>query len=282
MAHGGSAEWDAQVAAAVEPLRAEAPTALALGMANPETMEAALDTLRDQGISNVAVVRLFISGESFLPQTEYLLGLSNSPPPFFIHHGHAAGSGPPTPIDHGLRVATHRGGLVDHTLTGRILLERARALSRNPSRESVLVLGHGVGDEARNDSLLAAMDGAVAQLRAMGFYGVEVETLREDWPEARKLAVDRIRRYVVTESESGRKVLVLPLRVSGFGPYAEVLDGLDYVPGSGLLPHSEVTDWIRATAASIACSQGWPNRPYAVAGHDDDGEPDYPPIPACR
>ena len=38
---------------------------------------------------------------------------------------------------------------------------------------------------------------------------------------------------------------VVPFRVSGFGPYARVLEGLDYeASGQGLLPHANVSKWI--------------------------------------
>ena len=117
-----------------------------------------------------------------------------------------------------------------------------------------------MGDEAKNDNLLLAMEEAADRLRAAGFARVEAETLREDWPEARDQATHRIREFVVTNSEAGKRVLVLPLRVTGFGPYAETLSGLDYAAGSALLPHPAVTDWIRETAVSIARSQDWPTR----------------------
>src|SRR5688500_5239450 len=75
MAHGGMPEWDAAVAEAVTPMKDVVPTSLALGMADPATMQAALDSLQSQGVDKVAVVRLFLSGESFIHDTEFYLGL---------------------------------------------------------------------------------------------------------------------------------------------------------------------------------------------------------------
>ena len=80
MAHGGGAEWNGRVEEALKPLRARIPVALALGMADPGTMQSALDSLHDQGVNAVAVVRLFVSGASFLHPTEFLLGLRPDPP----------------------------------------------------------------------------------------------------------------------------------------------------------------------------------------------------------
>jgi hypothetical protein len=46
--------------------------------------------------------------------------------------------------------------------------------------------------------------------------------------------------------------LVITFRVHGFGPYAEVLQGCEYIAdGKGLLPHPAVTRWIERQAALL-------------------------------
>jgi len=266
MAHGGSEEWNRQVAEAVAPLASEVPTRLAYGMADPRTLQAALDSLSDDGVTRVAVVRMFLSGRSFLDQTEYFLGLSPTPPAAFVlmDHGnshagaHHAGPSPdPRPIDHGLTIATHAPGMLDSPETAAIMRARALEVSRSPATESVLLLAHGMGDDAENDEVLAAVRGIGRGVEAEGFARVEVATLREDWETARAAAEEEIRAFVGAESAEGRRVLVLPVRLSGFGPYAAVLDGLDYLPAEGLLPHPAVTDWLRSTAQAVACAHGW-------------------------
>ena len=86
---------------------------------------------------------------------------------------------------------------------------------------------------------------------------VEVATLREDREEARVAAEAAIRSFVESQTAQGRRVLVLPYRLSGFGPYAAVLEGLDYVAGDGLLPHDAISRWIEQTAAGVACENAW-------------------------
>jgi hypothetical protein len=64
-----------------------------------------------------------------------------------------------------------------------------------------------------------------------------VETLREDWPDKRQAAEVRIRGFVERADREGGRAIVIPFRVQGFGPYTEVLNGLDYVSdGRGLVP----------------------------------------------
>ena len=258
MAHGGSDAWNSAVAEAVTPISQRVPTAVAFGMADPLTLRASLDSLREEGVDRVAVVRMFISGQSFLDQTKYFLGLSESAPERLFLMGRSAQD--PTarePLRHGMEIVTHDDGLMVSPVVGDIVLERAMARSTDLGQESVLIIAHGMGDEGENDRVLEAMRVAAARVGEAGFGDVRVATLREDWAEARVEAERSLRDYVTRETASGRRVIVLPFRLSGFGPYAEVLQGLDYLPGESLLPHSRIADWVSAIATRTACSAGW-------------------------
>jgi sirohydrochlorin ferrochelatase len=257
MAHGGSDSWNRTVMEAVEPLTTEMPLAVSFGMADPQTMRAAIDSLRADGVRRVAVVRLFLSGRSFLDQTEYLLGLSATPPETFMLMGGHGGAHDTRPIDHGIEVATHAEGLMTSPEAARIVAERARSAGHDPSDESLLLVAHGMGDDDENEEVRRAMEAIIDDMSSAPYAAVAVATLREDWAEKRAEEEARIRRFVEDESRAGRRVIVVPMRLSGFGPYAEVLAGLEYAPAEGLLPHEAITDWIRSTAARVACAQGW-------------------------
>jgi hypothetical protein len=260
MAHGGTGEWDEAVANVAASLARDWPTTVAFGMADSESLTRGLDALRVAGVDRVAVVRLFLSGASFRDETKYLLGLSDLAPTAFRAHGggHAAGATPPPEqIRHGLEVATHEDGIVDSDEAGRILADRVRSISRDGPSETLLLLAHGMGDPADDEQLLAAMAAIEVHVRERGFTWVHRATLREDWPEARAIAEREIRDYVRAQNTAGRRVLVVPVRVSGFGPYADVLEGLDYVGAEALLPHAAVSDWLRRKVDEIATARGW-------------------------
>jgi hypothetical protein len=141
--------------------------------------------------------------------------------------------------------------LVESQRTGTILRERAVALSSDAANESVLIIAHGMGDAEHNAELLLHLDALADSVRAAAFHTVHVATLREDWAEHRRDAEKEIRQFVSHESEDGRTVIVVPFRLSGFGPYADVLEGLTYLSdGRGLVPHPAITDWIRDEIAS--------------------------------
>ena len=202
-------------------------------------------------------MRLFVSGESWYERTEQILGLKEGAP--------AAPAGGATPpecqegahgehghhrmalfrLDSSASFALSREGLLEAAETETILAERARGLSQKPAEEDVLILAHGPADDDENERWLANLAARAAGVRARGFHSIQVETLREDWPEKRAQAEERIRAYVAKAKEEGRRVIVLPFRLSGFGPYAKVLEGQAYVADQkGLLPHAAITEWV--------------------------------------
>jgi len=265
MAHGGSDEWNAAVEDAVSPLRDVIPTEIAFGMADPITLGKAVVKLEEQDVHCIAVVRLFMSAQSFLHQTEYLLGLRTDPPPFFISHGghgshHSSENKNPQPLPVKAEILLNQEGLLDASEMGEVLVQRAMTMSDGSGKESVLVIAHGPGDDAENDEWLGKLEKLADGIRAKGsFTSVEVHTLREDWEEKRAEAERRIRSFVASKSKDGGRVLVIPFRLFGFGPYEQVLEGLSYeANGMGLLPSSKVTGWIRAQARQILEKSGRP------------------------
>lgn len=271
MAHGGSPAWNQAVLEAVAPLRTGRPTAVAFGMADPHTLQQALDSLQAQGARRAVVVRLFLDGTSFQHQTEYLLGLRPDPPTRFLlhrpdnHHGHQRQETPP-PLRHNLELVLSQEGLMEAPEVGPILADRALALSQTPARESVLLLAHGTADEVQNARWIVALERHAQLIRALGFHVVHVATLREDWPALRADAERRIRAFVEAETQAGRTVLVIPFRVYGFGPYRKVLDGLSYrADETGLLPHPAITAWIERQWQRLSQQAGWlPQQTTAV------------------
>ncbi len=258
MAHGGSEEWNAAVEEAVAPLRDRVATSIAWGMANPHTLQASLDELSARGVDRVAVVRMFLSGDSFLDQTEWYFGLTDERPRYFVLMHHAASDpGARNPLRHDLRIATHLDGLLDSEEAGRVLRARARSAADPDRRSSVLFLAHGAGDDAEDGRIRARVEEFVAPLREEGFGSVWAETLREDWEEPRAEVEPRLRAWMDGRTAEGDEVIVVPVRLTGFGPYAEVFGEREYRAEAGLLPHAEIATWVARTADRVSCGEGW-------------------------
>lgn len=267
MAHGGNPEWDAGVLETLQPLKQKYPLEVAFGMADAYSLQEAVSKLEHQGVTDIAVVRLFISGESWYDRTRQILGLEAGAPardvPADSHAGHAEHGTHGTSTDaaqsahtmHRMefwQLQTHANfsmsteGLADAKGMSEVLLSRALELSKDPAREDVLILAHGPEDDGENERWLSAITERTDLLqRDGGFNQIKVATLREDWPEKRELAQQQARDFIIASRAAGRTPIVIPYRVHGFGPYAQALDGLDYVSdGKGLIPHPAVTRWI--------------------------------------
>lgn len=269
MAHGGSPAWNQSVLDAVEPLRDRYPVEVAFGMADACSLQEGVRKLEAQGVRTIGVVRLFISGESWYEETEKILGLRDGAPPAAAsacgggqenpggHEGHAGHGAHHSMalfrLDTKASFVLSKQGLSEAPEVGPILVDRAKSLSRAPEQEDVLILAHGPGDDAENQRWLTTIDARAAEIRAaLPFHRVEVLTLREDWPEKRQEAEKRVVDFVARAKAEGRKAIVIPFRLSGFGPYAEVLAGQEYVADQrGLLPHVNITRWITRQAEEL-------------------------------
>lgn len=262
MAHGGKEAWNEAVLDAVRPLEAHYPTAVAFGMASAESLQEATTELEAQGVRRIGVVRLFVSGESWLERTRQILGLSpGAPPKKEAHENHSGGGHHDLQstfwqIDTESAFVLSHEGLSEADEMSQVLRDRALDLSVDPERESVLILAHGPADDEENTRWIEALSQLAEPIRMeFPFRAVEVQTLREDWEEKREAAEDRIRAFVEIANAEGGRCLVVPFRVFGFGPYAEVLEDLEYESdGRGLIPHEAITVWL--SRQSEALSQG--------------------------
>jgi hypothetical protein len=276
MARGGGPAWNGEVETMLAPVARDYPLEIAFGMADPATMQEAVEKLEARGVRRIAVVRLFISGESWYERTEQILGVRAGAPPRpqqSAHTGHGAHGGHNMDlwrINTNSSFALSQEGLADAREMGAVLVERARALSRDPRHESVLILAHGPEDDAENQRWLALIDARAEAVRQAARYrAVRVETLREDWPEKRAASEARIRAFVQEASANGGRAIVIPYRVSGFGPYARVLEGLAYESdGKGLIPSAEVELWVRRQVEEMRAGE-FRTPTAAVEAHHD-------------
>lgn len=277
MAHGGRSEWNREVEAMLAPLRQDYPLEIAFGMADPVTMQEAVRRLEAQGVGRIAVVRLFISGESWRERTEQILGIRPGAPPKPAtqasggHGEHGGHSMDLWRIETSASFALSSEGLAAAPEMGSVLADRVRALSRDPRGESVLILAHGPEDDAENQRWIRQIDARADKVRDLApFRQVRVETLREDWPETRKTSEARIRSFVEEANREGGHAIIIPYRIQGFGPYADVLRGLSYVSdGRGLLPSAKVEQWVRRQVEAL--------RPILSAKRPDGSRPIAPP-----
>ncbi len=254
MAHGGSDEWNQGVVDTIAPMQSQYNIEIAFGMADAYSIQEAVSKLEHRGATKIAVVRLFISGESWYERTSQILGLVEGAPareqPEHQHAGHGAGAMGHRmefwQIDSDAQFAISKDGLADAQQMAEVLLSRANELSEDAEQEEILILAHGPETDEENQRWLENIEQRTALIHAQhNFRAVHVATLREDWEDKRAAAQTHVRQLVQSANDNGGTALIIPFRVHGFGPYEEVFDGLNYRANHmGLIPHPAVTDWI--------------------------------------
>jgi hypothetical protein len=248
MPHGATHAWNRTMLDAVAPLQKKYLIEPAFGMADAALIERAVRKLEARGARAIVVLRVFSLEESFRDVTEHVLGLRD-------HADHAAhGHGGAAPIPAKIRsgsVFYTLGGLEDSPLFAEALLDRAYEISRDPARETVLLVAHGAEKEddnrhwLENLSRLAGHMKEVAGRRGKRFRDIQFGTWREDWPASREKAVAEIRALVQKAGKNGGTALVIPARTTSAGPEKELLDGLTYLYNpNGFAPHPKFTRWV--------------------------------------
>lgn len=246
--HSPASPWNANVEQMARGLDQQRPTEVAFGMADPQSIQAAVNRLEARGVREIAVVPLFVSSHSpIIGNFRYILGLQ-------------AELAKTTRLRHLDRVTSSArfrfGPAMDaHPLISEVLLERAQALARDPGRTTVILIAHGPNDEDENHLWLQDMEVHAAFLQEKGgFRAVSFLTHRNDAPEpVRAEARASLRRQVADAAAAG-DVVVVPLLLSAGGIEAEVesdLEGLAYRFAQPLMPHPNIQRWVEAEADTL-------------------------------
>lgn len=269
MAHGGDASWNAEIAQLRGRVDAKIPTETALGMADPASLQAAVDRLEKRGVARIVAVPLFIQSRSeVLDQTRYALGLADKPSEVLraayarigaAHAGHPGMAGGHRHAFSLERVKAKEPiamarALDDHEFVGRILAERAKVLKGSASAARLILVAHGPVDDAAvpvwEDSLLSLC----AMAGRGGFLDCTFGLLRDDAaPDIRAAAVADLREKVAQAKRNKWRAVVVPVLLARGGIEMKIpkdLAGLDYAwDGKTLMPHSGFDAWVLDSAA---------------------------------
>lgn len=250
-AHGAQAGpniWNDNVEQMARQLDARMPTEVAFGMADPETMQAAVDRLQQRGVNDIAVVPLFVSSHSpIIGNSRYILGLQPE----------LAKTSMLRELERVRSDARFRfaGAMDAHPLVSEILLERALAASADPADTSVILIAHGPNDEEENRLWLRDMETHAAFLREHGgFRAVVFLTHRNDAPPDVKGAARTELRRLVAEADEGGTAVVVPVLLSAGGIEAQIEADLADLPhrfARPLMPHPNIERWVETRAAEL-------------------------------
>ncbi|GGF96485.1 hypothetical protein GCM10010912_46660 [Paenibacillus albidus] len=234
ISHGSRDEaWVSIVMDAVQgiSLREELPVAVSfLELVEGRLIQDGIHELEHAGVTDILVIPLFVSsGSTHVDEIEYALGAKPEPEretdlerfdvQANVHYGY--------PVDDDPDIAV-------------MIWDKVRELSKNPARETILLVGHGSvhdGFRQRWEQGISSLAQRVRQVSgvAAADYGL--------------LNPGSVRSKVEYWQEQGHAVLVAPLFLSE-GYFTKVvipqrLAGLDYAySGQTLLPHPLLPHWI--------------------------------------
>lgn len=196
-----------------------------------------ISTLESKGVTDLIVVPLFVSsGSKHIDEISYALGLKREPElptelvPFAINGRVHFGR----PMDDDPHVAA-------------MLWDKLKNLSRDPSREAIVLVGHGSGHNGfrqRWEQGISSLASRVQELA--GAAAADYALLRPDM----------LREKVEYWNRQNCDVIVAPVFLSkGYFTkkvIPERLKGLTYrYSGEALLPHPALVHWIRGQISTI-------------------------------
>lgn len=257
LAHGADWFWNHAIMDALAPVASRYKLAYAFSMADQPVVERAIDKLQDENVSAIVVVRAFSMHDSFLGSVNRMLGLDVEARPSHAAesrggHGMMTGHG----MHHASLAAAPRirtdvpvvtvGGVDGDPLLAKALLENARSVSKHPADETVILVAHGLGDDAANSHWLHTLGQLADRMRADGgdaFRAIKVATWREDWPQKRDEDIARVRAMFGPAQQNHGRVLIVPARINGRGRADRYLRGLDFGWSQGFAQTPYFAQW---------------------------------------
>lgn len=242
ISHGSrSREWVALVDQAVAAARLQDGLPVYssfLEIVEGRLIQDGIDALEKEGVTDLIVVPLFISsGSTHLDEIRYALGVIPEP----------SLATDLTPFARRARV--HFCDPIDrHPTIARIVYDHIGDLSVDPSREIVLVIGHGSDEDGFRERWRDGLAGLAAEVKALGGFAAADSAMLLPDQAPGKLAWWRRMR-------PDCDVIVAPLFLSA-GYFTEQviprrLQGCSYrYNGKALLPHPLISRWIEQQAAA--------------------------------
>ena len=237
MPHGADADWNDEIRRTLRPIESEFKVEYAMSMADAALVQRAVDRLTKRGVRYIIILRIFSLEESFRKDVEYMIGRQRCTRPM---PGQAL-----------FRIRTPAildtvGGIEDDPLYGLALVDQVRTHLERIQDPGLLLVAHGSGDDARNAHWKQVLASLAEQVQVFGgwrFSSVHVDTWREDWPDKRSRAVERIRRWLTSAQHP---VILLEERVNGPGRAKEFLPDLNFTHlDEGFAPHPHLALWAK-------------------------------------
>ncbi len=268
MAHGGEPAWDKEISTIAKSLDAQAPTEVALGMADDTEIQKAIFKLEKRKVGKIVAVPLFINSSSeVMDQTRFVLGIGKDPSAVLkeamAHMPHIMMPASHHHMYSETRVSTKLPLVMTSALDAdpavlKVLIERAKSLSKDPKKETLVLVGHGPVDDKANADWLKTMGTLADSVKSkLSFRDAQVATIRDDSPPwVKEKAIKDLRALVEEANKNGGTSVVVPYLIARGGIETHITDALkdlDYAwDGKTLCPHPAIVKWAGEVAVKGA------------------------------
>ena len=245
LSHGVGENSDRMMKEAMSPIADEKPTAIGFGMAmmSSSHLQSAVDDLVERGATTIILVQNGVTTEynSLTRQWKYIFDLGEESTYLEVPEVQAEGvrfvMTPP---------------LGDHPIITEILYDHAKEVSKNPSNEFLVIVGHGPEDTEDNIPDLETISMHADRIRAKNeFADVKIINLQDDAiPPIRKSNVKKLRRWIKKADDDGLDVIVVAIAAASHGVQQHIIQdlrGLNYTfAEKGMSEHPKFIEFLES------------------------------------
>jgi sirohydrochlorin cobaltochelatase len=242
LSHGVGENSDRMLIEALQPVTGAYPTAVGFGMAMMKSshLQSAVDDLVERGARTIVLVPngTTTSYNTLTRQWQYIFDMGEDATYLDV------------PVVKADVKFVMTASFADHRLITEILYDHIKEVSKNPSNEVVIIVGHGPEDIEDNEPDLEILSAHVDRIAAKNeFADVRIINLQDDAiPPIRKSNVKRLRRWIQKADDQGKDVIVVAIAAASHGVQSHIredLRGLNYTfADKGMSEHPNYIEWI--------------------------------------
>jgi hypothetical protein len=245
LSHGVGENSDRLLKKSLEPVGVKRPAAIGFGMSMMSSahLQAAVDDLVARGVKKIVLVDEGTTTRynTLTRHWQYIFGM----------HDEASYLDVPRVKAPGVKFVWS-GHFDDSPLITEMIYENARSVSRNPAKETLILVGHGPEDKEDNDPDLKILTAHVERIAAkQEFADVKIINLQDDAIKpVRESNVRTLRRWVEQAARQGNEVIVVAVAAASFGVQNQIrqdLRGLKYTfAEKGLAENPKFAQWVES------------------------------------
>jgi len=255
LSHGVGENSDRLMVEALGPVSSRWPTAVGFGMAMMQSgyLQSAVDDLMERGAETIVLVPNGTTTpyNTLTRQWKYIFDIDNEESTYL--------DVPKVQADARFVMTAH---FEDSPLITEILYDHVKEVSKDPSNEVVIIVGHGPEDMEDNEPDLEILSVHVDRIVAKNeFVDVKIINLQDDAiPPIRESNVRKLRKWIKKADGQGKDVIVVAIAAASHGVQAHIrndLRGLNYTfADKGMSEHPNYVQWLAsAVEQSIESEQ---------------------------